>query len=218
VTKHASLIGSWSFTIFQWVMAWYFALPQMNNLLVGKVDGVTINWIVCATSFIILNLFLVLRSGVKMRDMPKVQAVSVYLNWVVLMLPMSVLVVIRCNWAKADTVIMGSVLIAAILTVIVGRRFNRDVSDPLIKGIMVGLFRAVPHLFLCYHIVHNGGASGIPAATVFAANVTAFSRIITLSRLLALTGGDHSVKASLRSEWLNEGTWLLVTAVWWLNR
>lgn len=199
-------------------MAYYFAFPQMKNLWVGKVEGVTINWIVCATSFVILNLFLVLRGGVKTSDVPKIQTVSVYLNWVILMLPMSVLVVIRCNWAKADTVIIGSVVIAAILTVIVGRRFNRDVSDPLIKGIMVGLFRAVPHLFLCYHIVHNGGASGIRPETVFAANVTAFSRIVTLSRLLARTGGDPSVKASFRSEWLNEGTWLLVTIIWWLNR
>jgi hypothetical protein len=142
------------------------------------------------------------------------QALIIYLNWCVILIPVVSITFVKCDWTRQDSVVSSLIMTASLVVFAFSRITKRGFRDPLIRGLFVGLFRVIPHLYLTYCILHAGSGQGLAGITVFAANITAISRIITLSYSGIKSGWEKSKKASLWSEIFNEGSWLIVTAVW----
>lgn len=205
--------GNDLFFAFQVVMAYFFALPQVFKMF-ESVQGVTINWLLCADLFVILNLYLMVGVHKKSRSRQSLQTLLIYANWVVLVTPMVIITFFRCAWGRQDTLVASLIAGAAIIVFSWGHFSGRGLIDPVIRGLLVGLFRVVPHLYLSYCIIQAGSGSGIATKTVVAANITATARIITLYLAGRKTGWDKGLVASILSEIGNEASWMIVTLIW----
>ena len=204
--------ADWFFA-FQVAMAYIFAIPQLLRMF-EDVRGVTITWLLFALVFVVLNLGLAWGTHRKTQTRATFQTLCIYGNWVVLLVPMVTIAFAKCAWTKQESVVSSFIGVTAIAVMLWGRATKRGAADPFLRGLLVGLFRVVPHLYLVFCIVYAGGASGIPLKTIMAANITATARIITLILSGRESGWGKGTKASLVSEIVNEGSWLLVTAIW----
>ena len=201
------------FFAFQIAMAYIFAIPQLFRMF-EDVRGVTITWLLFALIFVVLNLELAWSTHHKAQTRATFQTLCIYGNWVLLLGPMVAIAFAKCVWTRQDSVVSSFIGVAAIAVMLWGRVTKRGAADPFLRGLLVGLFRVVPHLYLVGCIVYAGSASGIPLKTIVAANITATARIITLVLSGRESGWGKGMKASLVSEIANEGSWLLVTATW----
>lgn len=210
--------GSDLFAAFQVFMAYYFAVPQVQRMFVS-VQGVTINWLLCAMIFIALNLVLAIDSYRKVRSRSTLQALVIYANWIVLLVPMVAITFIKCAWTKQDSFIFVLIMASAIAVVVWGKSNGRSLTDPIIRGLLIGLFRVVPHLFMAYCIFNAESGHGIATKTVIAANVTALARITTLYLSGRKTQWkEKGVRAMLLAEPANEASWLVTTLMWYVYR
>lgn len=91
-------------------------------------------------------------------------------------------------------------------------------ADPVIRGMLIGLFRVVPHLFMVYCIFHAGSGHGVAAKTVLAANITALARIVTLYLSGRKSQWENGVRSLLLAESANEASWLVTTLMWYVYR
>lgn len=198
-------------------MAWYFAIPQVMRIFVS-VRGVTINWLLCADVFILLNLVLAVGSHRKLKSTASLQALCIYVNWAILLTPMVIISFLKCPWTNTDSLVASLIGVSAGVVIGFGQCMQRGIGDHVVRGLLVGLFRVVPHLYMSYCIIHAGSGDGVAAKTVFAANVTATARIITLFLAGRKSGWEHGVRASFLSELANEVSWLLTTATWLIYR
>ena len=217
-SKSFRITGSDVFAAFQVFMAYYFAVPQVRQMFVS-VQGVTINWLLCAMIFIGLNLFLSIGSYRKVPSRSTLQALVIYANWIVLLVPMVIITFVKCTWTRQDSFIFILIMASAIAVVIWGKWNERSLADPIIRGLLVGLFRVVPHLFMAYCIFHAGSGHGVATKTVIAANITALARIVTLY----LSGRksqwkEKGVRAMLLAESANEASWMFTTIMWYIYR
>lgn len=213
--KSLRITGSDAFAAFQIFMAYYFAMPQIERMFVS-VQGVTINWLLCALMFIVLNLSLSIGSYRKVRDRSTLQAIFIYANYIVLLIPMVVITFLWCVWTKQDSFIISFIIVSAIAVTLWGKVNGRNLRDPIIIGMLVGLFRVVPHLYMAYVIFQARSGQGIAAKTVFAANVTALARITTLYLSGHKSGWEKGVRTSFLAECANEGSWLVTTLFWYV--
>ncbi len=215
--KKTSNLGSDAFAAFQIIMAYYFAIPQIERMFVS-VKGVTINWLLCASVFIFLNLFLSVGSYRKTHERAVLQTIIIYGNWVVLLVPMVIITFVKCSWTSTDSLILSLIMISAIAVVIWGKVSGRDLKDSLVRGLLVGLFRVVPHCYLAYCIFNAGSSDGISGNTVLAGNITATSRVLTLYLSGRKSRWEKGVKASFIAECANEGSWIVTSLMWFVYR
>lgn len=198
-------------------MAWFFGIPQMLRLF-QSVKGVTITWLLFAAMFIVLNLMLTIGTYRRDKSRDTFQTLVIYANWLVLLIPMVGMTFIRCVWTTNDTIVSGLILGSTTVVVCVGRIKGRNLRDPLIRGLLVGVFRVMPHSYLAFCIVTAKSADGLAGMTVLAANITGTSRIITLCHAGRKIGWDTGRLASLWSETANVASWLVVTMIWFVFR
>jgi hypothetical protein len=202
--------------VFQIVMAWVFAIPQCLRFF-ESTEGVTINWFLCAYIFIVLNLYLSYGTYRKVKSKETLQAFLIYLNWGFLGLPLVVISFLKCPWISVDTYIFSAVMILAGVVTGVGYARGRNINDPTVKGLLVGLFRVVPHVYMSWCIIQAGSGEGIATKAIWAANITASTRIITLVFSGRKAKWEKGVVASLLSEIANESSWMLVTIIWLIH-
>lgn len=215
--KIFGLSGSDLFFAFQIVMAYFFAIPQVMRMFVD-VRGVTITWLLFAGVFVALNLWLSAKSYRTTRSRTGFQTLAIYTNWTVLVTILVIISFMKCTWTEQDSLVSSLIIVAAVAVTIGAIMSKKSLADPSVRGLLVGLFRMVPHLYLSYVIIHAGSAGGVASKTIVAANITASARIFTLVSAGRKSGWDKSMKASLFSELTNEGSWLVVTLVWFLFR
>lgn len=216
-TKSFRITGSDVFTAIQMYLAYYFAKAQMLKMMVS-VQGMTINWLLCALIFISLNLVISIGLYGKTRSHSALQTLIIYAWWVVLLVPTVTIAFIKCAWIGQDTLILTLIIVAATIVSFWGRANSRSMADPVIRGILIGLFRVVPHLYLTYRVILAGSSRGLAPGAVWAANITAFARIATLCIQGHKSNWDKGTKAMLLAESANEGSWLLVTLMWYIYR
>jgi hypothetical protein len=215
--KLFGLSGSDYFFAFQVIMTYWFVGPQISKMF-ESVRGVTITWLLFAEVFIVLNLCLTIATYRHKPTRIVWQTRFIYWNWTVLLTPMVILTLFKCVWTKQDSQISAIILSATSLLVVWTWLKGKSITDPLPRGLLVGLFRVVPHLYLSYCIFHAGSGDGISPTTVFAANVTATARVISLFIQGRKSGWDEKTKASLYSEIANETSWLVTTVTWLIYR
>lgn len=206
-------LGADSLFVFQIVMAWFFTIPQCLRFF-ESTEGVTINWFLCAYIFIALNLYLSYGTYRRVKSRETLQAFLIYLNWGFLGLALLTISFLRCSWINVDTYIFSAVIILSGIVIVVGYAKGRNINDPTVKGLLVGLFRVVPHLYMSWCIIQAGSGDGIATKAIWAANITASTRIVTLVFSGRKAKWEKGVVASLLSEIANESSWILVTVVW----
>jgi len=214
-TKSFRITGSDVFAAFQILMAYYFAVPQVHKMLTN-VQGVTINWLLCAFIFICLNLFLSISSYRKVKSRSTLQALIIYVNWILLLIPMVTITFLKCTWTRQDSLIFFLIMASAVAVVIWGKFNERNLSDPIIRGVLVGLFRVVPHLYMAYCIFHVGSGHGIATMTIIAGNITALSRIVTLYLSGRKSNWEKGVRALFLAESANETSWIVTSLLWYI--
>jgi hypothetical protein len=209
--------GSDLFFAFQVVMAYFFAIPQVLKMFVD-VRGMTITWLLFADVFILLNLWLTMKTHQSTKSRASFQTLFIYANWAVLVTPMVIISFIKCKWTEQDSIVSAIILATATAIITVAVMRKKSLLDPRIRGVLVGLFRMVPHLYLSYVIINAGSSGGMASKTILAANITSSARIWTIISSGRKFGWDKNMKTSLLSEIANEGSWLVVTLVWLLFR
>ena len=194
--------GSDIFAAFQVLMAWFFAVPQAMRMSVD-VSGVTINWLLCAMIFTGLSLATSAASYRRKPARTTLHALIIYSNWMILLIPIVTI-----------ALIFSMIMILAATTIVCGNSLGRNITDPAIRGILIGVFRVVPHLFMAYCIFIARSGHGIAGKTVFAANITALSRIITLYHSGRKSNRESGLRALLIAECANEASWMVTTLLW----
>ena len=215
--KRFSNLGSDSFAAFQIIWAYVFTVPQLFRMFVST-TGMTINWLLCALIFIVLNLILSISSYRKVNNRKTAQAIVIYANWVLLLIPLVTVAFIKCPWTGRDSVIFSLIMAAALSIGLWCAISKTSLTDPVVKGLFVGLFRAVPHLFMAYCIFSAGSSRGIAFVTMIAANVTALCRVTTLLMSCRETHWEKGIRASFLSECANEGSWMVTSVMWLVYR
>ena len=205
--------GSDIFAAFQVLMAWFFAVPQAMRMSVD-VSGVTINWLLCAMIFTGLSLATSAASYRRKPARTTLHALIIYSNWMILLIPIVTIAFAKCPWTRQDTLIFSMIMILAATTIVCGNSLGRNITDPAIRGILIGVFRVVPHLFMAYCIFIARSGHGIAGKTVFAANITALSRIITLYHSGRKSNRESGLRALLIAECANEASWMVTTLLW----
>jgi hypothetical protein len=214
-TKLFRITGSDVFAAFQVFMAYYFTVPQVRRMFVS-VQGVTINWLLCAAIFIGLCLYTSVGLYRKDASRSTLQALVIYANWAVLLIPLVTIAFLKCAWTRQDSLIFSLIMISAVAVVIWGKFNGHDLGHPIIRGMLVGLFRVVPHLFMAYCIFSVRSGHGIAVKTVMAANITALARIGTLYLSGRKSHWEKGVRALLLAESANEVSWMVTTLMWYI--
>jgi len=197
----------------QIILAYLFAGAQITKLF-RNTGGMTVTWMLFADVFILLNLWLAMKAHREVKSRDTWQARAIYLNWAVLGTFMALQGLILCPWTRADSIVSTFITIGAAGIISWAYSQQRKLDDPVVRGLLIGIFRVVPHCYIIYCISRAGSGSGYAGIAVLAANLTASLRIVTLGISVYHSGWNRNVTAQLVSECANEGSWLCVTGVW----
>ncbi len=195
-----------------------FTVGQFMSML-KTVQGISPAWLICAEAFCVLSFSLAYLGWKKVRSRATFQLLITHFGWMISVLLLLILLIRRFDevlWGWYDTLVFILVGVATFFVILWAIIARLGISDPVVRGVLAGIYRGFPHIALAYKIFLLGG-NGLALATVFAANFTACVRIWQLLATASKEGWDRSRKGLLFGESINEVTWILVTVVWLLK-
>lgn len=184
--------------------------------MIKTVQGISPAWLICAELFCILSFSLTYLGWKKTPSRATFQLLITHCGWMLSILLLLVLLFIKAHeviWGWYDSVTFVFVLIATLVILCWALVARLGIADPIVRGVLAGIYRGVPHVSLAYKIWLLGGR-GIAPVTIWAANITACIRILQLLYAIREAGLDRTRKGLLLGECANEFTWILVTIVW----
>ncbi len=186
--------------------------------LLSTTQGVNISWFLSWLAFLLLNLVLACRAHANQPSRVTLQTILSYAAWTTMVLAdLGVMLWQGTNlWDGKDTV--TALLVGMGLTVIllVAYRLNLGLIDPMVKGYLAVVFKAIPQLALAYKIFMVGGRGLAPVAVV-TGHITILTRLGQLWFSIKEAGWDRNRRGSALSELANEGSWLVATVAWLLR-
>jgi hypothetical protein len=183
-----------------------------------SLQGVSAAWIACMTAFTAINSGLAYRAWRRLPVRPNLLMFVTYALWTVsnvLMLSIILLRLDSLNWGTDDNIATALVTGGLLLTIVIGRSRGLGITDPMVRGIFSAIFRGIPHLALAYKVGLLGG-SGLSLLTIFAGHLTSMTRAGQLALAIRASGWDRTRTGLAIAESANIGTWIVVTAVWFL--
>lgn len=147
------------------------------------------------------------------------QAVATYCIWFVLI--MAVIIAAGTNpmyrWNEKETTTLLMALALTGLVVIVSWRVRLSVYDPATKAMFAIAYKSVPQVLLAWKFLAEG-ASGTPGLAVAVGHTTILIRLGQIYFMVREAGWDRNRVWLAISETLNELSWIVATAAWWLVR
>lgn len=142
-----------------------------------------------------------------------------YVMWFFLILSNVIAYFINGNyiWKENDTGVLAIALSCAIVVLRLAFALNKKFKDPMVKGLLAILFKAVPQFMMARQIIMEGGA-GIPAVAIIAGHITILTRIRQIQFASQKSGEERNRYWLYISEGANELSWVAVSTVWliWL--
>lgn len=200
----------------QIICTFVFGGSQFLRMLTTS-QGVSISWFACWQVFLVLNLVLAIRAHHNQPSRITLQTILSYVTWVTMVtLDLGVMFWKSTGtWNERDTATVVLAAIGIIATFTVARRKQLAVTDPMVKGYLAVFFKAVPQLILAYNMFMVGGG-GLAGAAILTGHITILTRLGQLWFSIREAGWDRNRIGSAMSELANEGSWMIVTIIWFM--
>lgn len=214
-TKRDRLIADVLFIV-QMTCAIGFGIAQAM-LMMKTTEGVSISWLSFWGIFLLINLSLSYRAHQVQPSRVTLQTVITYATWTTMMLLNTGVYLWRDSviWSTIDTWTAVFAVAGIAMTLIIGRRHNLGLTDPLVRGYLAVFFKGVPQLTLAYNILMVGGA-GVSIVGILTGHITICSRLGQIIMSLREAGWDRNRRGSAISEIANEGSWIVATIAWFV--
>lgn len=198
----------------QIICTFVFGGSQFFRMLTTS-QGVSISWFACWQVFLVLNLVLAIRAHRNQPSRVTLQTILSYVAWITMVtLDLGVMFWKGTGtWNGRDTATLVLAAIGIVATLIVSRRKQLAIADPMVKGYLAVFFKAIPQLALAYNIFMVGGA-GLAGMAVVTGHITILTRLGQLWFSIREAGWDRNRIGSAISELANEGSWIVATIVW----
>jgi hypothetical protein len=178
-------------------------------------QGVSISWYGAWEVFLILNLVLALRSHRNQASRVTLQTIMSYVLWLVVVnLDLGTMIAKNTGtWNERDTTTTLFALVGVATVLIISKRRQLAITDPLVRGYLAIFFKALPQLILAYNMLVMGG-NGLAGVTIIAGHITVLTRLGQLWFSIREAGWDRNRLGSAIAELANEISWMIVTIVW----
>jgi hypothetical protein len=198
----------------QIVGAIIFGGSQFLRMLTTS-QGVSISWYGAWEVFLILNLVLALRSHRNQASRVTLQTIMSYVLWLVVVnLDLGTMIAKNTGtWNERDTTTTLFALVGVATVLIISKRRQLAITDPLVRGYLAIFFKALPQLILAYNMLVMGG-NGLAGVTIIAGHITVLTRLGQLWFSIREAGWDRNRLGSAIAELANEISWMIVTIVW----
>ena len=198
----------------QIVLAFVFSVPQFL-LLLENTQGQSLSMQIVMLGFLVMSLSLAFGTHRASPSRITRQIIAIYLMWSVFIA--GNIGAIFWNgkycWSVNDSVTMVLAVIGIVVVLVVCRTRNTGLDDPMPKGLLAILSKAVPQFMMALKVASEGGA-GVPMPTIIVGNITVCLRIGQIWLSIREAGWDKNRVWLLLSETLNEISWATVSIVW----
>ena len=200
-----------------------FCVSQGWHMYEKTTQGVNVSWFVSWEVFLGLNIWLANDAYRAQPSEGTKRTFKIYLWWMVMITINTVLMFYLggvATWDQYDTLTMKLVAIGAVMAIGYGLSQSLgllgSIKDPIIRGVLALVFKAVPQFILAYKMYQIDG-SGLALLTVVNGHITVLTRIGQLVLTIRESGWDRNCVGSAISEVGNELSWAIVTLVWILR-
>ena len=183
--------------------------------MLKSTEGIILTWFVFWGLFLLINLSLSYKAHLVQPSRITKQTVTVYAVWTVLMTTNIGVFLWQDNvgWKPVDTLTSVLAGLGIALTLGIGKLRNLPLLDPIIRGWIAVMFKALPQLTLAYSIWLEGG-DGLAAIAVVVGHITICTRLGQIFLSLREAGWDRNRVGSAISEAANELSMIILTVVW----
>ncbi|MEM7469158.1 MAG: hypothetical protein AAF387_20055 [Pseudomonadota bacterium] len=212
-TGKRHLLGDFLFYL-QLIFALSMGISQAWTML-HSTEGIIVTWFMFWGIFLAINLTLSIQAHKTQPSRITKQTVIVYATWTVVMTLDTVIYLWKTpgTWKDVDTLTTILALLGIALTLVVGKLKNLPPLDPIIRGYLALIFKAMPQLTLAYSIWLDGG-DGLSRVAVIVGHITICSRIAQIFLSLREASWDRNRIGSAISEIGNEVSLIVLTVVW----
>jgi hypothetical protein len=200
---------------------WQIVMAVTMNVVQGRhmlhsLQGVIVTSFALMEVFMFFNLLLALDVHRQKRNGESFKAVLLYAIFIVAVGLSCAAIAINGSyeWSRQDSIAMLSVAVGVVLIAAVKGRYKWSWNGPAIRTLIGILVKAVPQVLLAWRIAADGGA-GLHEAVIWMGHATAVARLVQILILNFSAGWTRSGAGLLISETANEGTWIVVTVVWY---
>lgn len=187
--------------------------------MMETIQGISPVWLGCAEVFCVINVGLAYRGWRQSPMRSTFQLFVTHGSWTVGVAVLLALLALKAPeivWGWYDTATLVAVTVTTVGVFLVGHPRGLGITDPIVRGLLAGIYRGIPHIALAYKIALLGGG-GLAAIAVWAAHTTSSVRIGQLALAVKDAGWDRSRRGLAIAEASSELTWILVTLVWLLT-
>jgi len=198
---------------FQIVMAWVYTVPQACKLF-ESTQGITIVLFLLQMAFLVFNLSLAIGACKNNPSRERKQTLLIYVNWTFLIGVLFAIALMKVTWKNSDWLAVLATVIGTVVVVLIGLMSKLSYKDPIIRGLLSCLYKAVPQFYLGWFIWHSGGGAGLAPVMVWAGHITALTRIAQIGVVIKKSGWDRNLAGIVLSESGNELSWTFATVMW----
>lgn len=195
-----------------------FGYAQFSQMM-KSVQGISPVWIICAEVFCLISVALAYEGWRKSPCRSTRQLLLVHGGWTMVFTSLLLILMLKASkigWSWFDGAMFGCVAFATVCVLAVAQRNELGVRDPIVRGVLAAIFRGIPHLAMVYKI-HLLGGGGLAELTLWAAHVSACTRILLLAATVYSVGWDRSRRGIAIGEGVSEVSWIVVTIVWYVS-
>lgn len=188
-------------------------VPQVAQILQGKTGGLTLAMWVIFIAYLFVSLSLAHLAWREKRDTTRFHTVIIFAQWTIFILVLFLMCVGSVRWSAGDTVVCLTVVALSVATLAVN-----GLKDPMTRGWLAVWCKGVPQLWMAYVMWSAHSAEWLPPLSLLATNATSIPRLIQVYLQGRRGGWDRPTMGLMIGESANVGTWLVVTAVWFILR
>ena len=183
--------------------------------MVHSTEGIILTWFAFWGFFLLINLKLSHQAHLVQPSRITKQTLIVYATWTVIM-ALNISVFLwrdEAVWKDVDTLTSTFALIGIFIVIAVSLFQKLSLSDPILRGYLALIFKAMPQLTLAYSIWLDGG-EGLSVVAVIVGHITICTRLGQIYLSIREASWDRNRIGSAISEIGNEASMVVLTIVW----
>ena len=204
-----------------------FALQMFFALSMGfsqawqmmhSTEGIILTWFAFWGFFLLINLKLSHQAHLVQPSRITKQTLIVYATWTVIMALNISVFLWRDDvlWKEVDALTSTLAAIGIVIVFGVSVYQKLPLSDPILRGYLALIFKAMPQITLAYSIWLEGG-TGLSVVAVIVGHITICTRLGQIFLSLREASWDRNRIGSAVSEIGNEASMIVLTIVWLLR-
>lgn len=186
--------------------------------MLHSTEGIILTWFAFWGFFLLINLKLSYQAHLVQPSRITRQTLIVYAIWTVIM-SLNIAVFLwrdEALWKEVDSLTswLAAAGIAVLFAVSIFK--NLPLSDPILRGYLALIFKAMPQVTLAYSIWLDGG-TGLSVVAVIVGHITICTRLGQIFLSVREASWDRNRIGSAISELGNEASMVVLTIAWLLK-